>query len=57
LLPSPVGSLINRARVAVQQRSSTELDRFVVDLFENPTTSSPGSSGASSLLYAPWENP
>jgi len=48
---------INRARIAVQQRSSTELDRFVVDLFENPTTSSPGSSGASCLLYAPWENP
>ncbi len=55
--PLPAEEQITRARVAVQERSSSELDRFVVDLFENPTISSPGSSRASCILYAPWERP
>jgi integrase len=44
---------INRAQTAVQQRSAQDLDRLVVDLFENPTLSEPGSSNASIIFYEP----
>lgn len=55
--PLPAEHQIKRAQLAVQQRSSAELDRFVVDLFDNPTVTNPGSSRASCILYAPWERP
>jgi integrase len=48
---------IVRAQTAVRERSARDLDRLVVDLFENPTLSSPGSSKASILFYEPALNP
>lgn len=44
---------IHRARAAVQKRSAQDLDRLVVDLFENPTLGEPGSCKASVIFYQP----
>jgi len=48
---------IRRAQVAVLERSAGELDRLVVDLFENPTLSSPGGGQASITFYEPGGEP
>src|SRR5579875_226999 len=48
---------INRARTAVQERSARELDRLMVDLFENPTLRQPGSCEASIIFYDPNPRP
>lgn len=42
---------IKRARNACQQWSAPELDKMVVDLFEYPTISKPGSEQASLYFY------
>lgn len=44
---------ISRAQLAVRERAARDLDRLVVDLFENPTLSSPGSAQASVIFYKP----
>lgn len=44
---------IVRARSAVGQWSAQERDRMVVDLFENPTLSRPGSCKTSIIFYEP----
>ena len=49
----PAEEQIKRARLACQQWSVAKLDKMVVDLFENPTLSSPGSDKASIIFYMP----
>jgi len=48
---------IHRARAAVQDRPQNELDRLMMDLYENPTLSSPGTSCASIIFYEPGDGP
>lgn len=44
---------ISRAREAVEERSSEELDQLLADLLENPTVAAVGALGAAKLLYEP----
>lgn len=44
---------ITRARLAVQRLTGADVDRYVVDLLENPTLNSPGTDRASVVFYKP----